>query len=230
MSAFGVVIMAKRRLWPVVTVIVIAGAGHMALGDEPFTKQPNRGNALSLTFTEESLTDIADLRRLREVVSIHSRTILERHVENGFDPGSETDACRAATALGTIRDGSNDTIRVLCKCIALRQSDGALSDGSNPLLGLPAAQALTDIGGPRVANALIDLAKQKLDPDALLLIARVLHRIDSVEVTIYRMHKASGRAKAMPPDEGRVFTRNLAQLEEWLSSPSFAKNPDYGPR
>jgi hypothetical protein len=202
-----------------------------ARGDDPFSAPDGTSKMdLPIVFASGNFADLNRLHRVNELAAIEATGVLRRHLEGGaLDPGNYH-AANAATVLGSLHAGGEQTVELLCKNIALQPEALAVNDRADPLCGFAAAQALVEIGGPRVAEIVIKQLKQTPNAKELLLFAHVLHRNDDVAITILRMQLARERAKSqMTATNYDRFVRNVEQVREWLGDTQFPIDEKYKP-
>lgn len=163
----------------------------------------------------------------REIAINDSKRILLWRIEGRLNDPEGSQAAAAARLLGSLRAGDHDAPSLLCKNLTLVPGSAYGTDWSDIYVS---AVALIQIGGPRVATTVISHVKQPRNKTELLLIAQVLHKNDSHEITFARFQIALREAKVeLPEHEYEIFAQNIAQLTEWLRDPQFGIDGRFSP-
>ncbi|MCI0361109.1 MAG: hypothetical protein L0211_21730 [Planctomycetaceae bacterium] len=178
-------------------------------------------------FSIEDVSAATRHLRWREVAINDSKRILLWRLEGKLNDPEGSQAAAAARLLGSLRAGDHDAPSLLCKNLTLVPGSIHGTHWSDVYVS---ALALIQIGGPKVATAVINHVKHPRAKTELLLLAQVLHKNDSPEITFARFQSALREAKLqLPAQEYERFAQNIAQLTEWLRDPQFDIDGRFSP-
>ena len=210
-------------LLAVVPSIETVGQGPLPSVSPP-SETPQQADRI--TFSIDDWKGIERNRRWQEVAVLEAQRILASRLKGELDDPGGWRTDRAVRLLGTLRASDQDIPDLLCKHLTVRPE----VTGTHWTDVFQSAMALIRIGGPNVANAVINHLKQPRSETELLLCGQILHRNDAHEITFARFEMAMAEAKPkMKPEAYEVFARNLAQIKEWLSDPNYAFDWRYSP-
>ena len=213
---------------PLVSLLLFA---HQVLAQPPDSARETPPSDIHIGRSAFSLGDgkaINFFQGWREVAVQECRRVLEQRAAGSLDdPGGEQIET-AVRLLTTLRPSESSVSDALCKNLTFVPD---LTRGVHWTKCHLSAMALIHIGGPQVANSVINHLKEPRGETELQLCAQVLYRNDVLEITFTRFRVATEQAnRMMKPEQREVFARNLAQMKEWLSDPQFERNPTYRPR
>jgi len=216
---------------PLIVAIIVVLLGSQTYGQQRLPLETNGIPDNQYERTGFSITDVPDATRhlrWREVAINDCCRILSERLEGKLTDAGQSLAGKAANLLGRLRATDQNAVNLLCQNLTLRPDRYY---PPHPLNGYMAAEALIDIGGPRVACKVIEYLKEPRTETELLLCAQVLHKNDEREITFERMRLASEQARAeMTRDAHEGFERNLSLMRKYLNEPRFGKDAGYLPK
>ncbi len=221
--------MVKRSDFAMCPVILAILLGHtLRLAGQP--PVPSVANGIPeaqyeserIPFSVNDVLDVSRQLRWQEVAALDCHRILLWRFDGRLRDDGDRQAARAARLLGSLRASDKETVDLLCRNLTLRPTFYSTPHWMN---GFVAVEALIQIGGPQVANSVIDLLKDDRTENEIKLCAQILYRNDELDITFHRMRLVQERTKqTMNQDDHSRFVRNLAKVTEMLAAPDFVKD------
>jgi hypothetical protein len=173
----------------------------------------------------------ANSPEVRELIDGRTRAILAATTvlwANAQGQNIDEDAVvRAAELLGEMRADDLQAVRALIANLGFELSIVIVTE-DHPLLGLPAAQALSRIGGRRVIYALTDSLRAPKSKKEQLIIANILVACEPPEIAAYRLELALENEQAQKnADKG--YLRQLEAVKHWLDNPELLHSVKHWP-
>ena len=211
------------RLWAVATMCValLALANLRARSQEAPASRPAQSEDADPAQYLRTVDDVNRLGKLRRSVIIAATEALDARADNPT-AANWREARRSIEVLRIMRPGDAAPLKALCRNITLNTNVAEMI----PLQGYIAAQALAEIGGEGVAEALFASMRPTVDREGLLLRAFILQKMDSPEIALLRVQLEIKSAEARSPDHDvlrDVYLKNLRQLEALLSDPKLGE-------
>ena len=192
-----------------------------ALSQETSNKRPALPANFDASQFLRTADDVERLRVLCRGLTVTATDTLNARADNPTSD-NEVDALNAIKALRILRASDPNSLRALCRNITLNTNRSEMI----PLEGYIAAQALAEIGGEGVAEALFASMRPTVDREGLLLRAFILRKMDSPEIALHRVQLAIKSAEARSPNHDVLrdaYLKSLRQLEALLSNPKLGE-------
>lgn len=155
--------------------------------------------------------------RQYEVVASHRDQVIESAIRRleGAGGADEEELSECATALGRLRANDKRAIAALGSHLSV---ESLVVGEPGPLSGLSAANALSDIGGGKVADELIRALRQRRSNREILIIAHILRRSDAATIGLARVNAAINAETASDEPDKR-YLKQLEDVRSWLERP-----------
>jgi len=216
---------ATLRKW-LLTAFTVLGIVSGALAQPPSSAPEIPPSDIQIGRSAFSLGDgkaINFFQGWREVAVLECWRALERRAAGALEDrgGEQTES--AVRLLRLLRPSEQKTADLLCKNLTFVPD---LTRGVHWTECYVSAMTLIEIGGPQVANSVINYLKEPRTDVELQLCAQILYRNDSREITLTRFRMATEEARLkMEPSRRDLFERHLSQIREWITDPRFGFDP-----